>query len=243
MSNLSLVSLPVEILHRIFDHLDVYTIIGSVRCVSTQLHAIVNSYDRFQLKFDSTRKSYLKVISRLVKPSNIISLVLSGDYTYQGYIELFLVNFNISQFTRMRSLILDKVNNIEMDQILQHVTTNSLVSLTVDIRERKNNTIFSVIFSVVVHQTNLQKLYLNNLDYTVIEIPWPNQSKLEQLTIRDCTYHGYRIILCNLHCLRTLVIKNCTMDSTDQIVSSHSVTTSNSAKRQRTFIDSTGTVS
>jgi hypothetical protein len=143
----------------------------------------------------------------------------------------------------MRSLILDKVNNIEMNQILQHVTTDSLVSLTVDIREQKNNTIFSIIFSVVVHQTNLQKLYLNNLDYTVIEIPWPNQSKLEQLTIRDCTYHGYRIILCNLHCLRTLVIKNCTMDSTDQIVSSHSVTTSNSAKRQRTFIDSTGTVS
>lgn len=241
MSNLSLDSLPVEILHRIFDQLDVYTIIGSIRCVCTQLHAIVNAYDRFKLDFISTKKSYLKVISRLIEPSNIISLVLSSGYSHQGYIELFLVNFNISQFTRLRSLTLDQVNNIEMNQILQHVTDNSLVSLAVDTREREKKTVFSIIISVVIHQTNLQNLYLNNVDYTTIKISWPNQSKLEQLTIRDCTYQGYGIILGNLHCLKTLVIRNCIMDNTDQMVSSYSATTSNSAKKQSTSIDSIGT--
>jgi hypothetical protein len=196
MSNSPLVCLPVEILHRIFDNLDAYTIVGSIRCVCTQLHAVVHSYDRFQLNFDSTanfsgifgselnsissmRTSYLKVISRLVQPSNVVSLMLSGGSVGQGYIDFFLTNFNINQFTRLRSLTLYKVNSIEVTQFLQQVTTNSLVSLAVNMREREDNTVFPIIFSVVI-QTSLQKLRLNDLDYTTNEVAWPIQSTLEQ---------------------------------------------------------------
>jgi hypothetical protein len=137
-------------------------------------------------------------------------------------------------------LTLSNVSNIEMNQILQHLTTHLLFSLTIDTRGLTNKVVLSSIFPVIV-QTNLQKLCLSNLDYRTIETPWPSQSTLEQLTIRDCSYHGYRTILCNSHHLRTLVIRNCSMDDVDQIASSYTVTVSNSAKRQRTSIDSSGT--
>jgi hypothetical protein len=255
MSNSPLVNLPVELLHRIFDHLDAYIIVLSVRCVCRQLHAVVNSYNRFQLNFDSTVNSYrlfssnsnsmrnsnFKIVSRLVQPSNVISLMFSGGYADQWYIDVFLANFNISQFTRLRSLTLHKVNSIEINQFFQHVTTNSLVSLAVNMHEIEDNyTAFSIIFPVMI-QTNLQTLRLDNLDYENNRIAWPIQSTLEHLTIRDCSYDQYRIILCNSLRLRTLVIMNCTVNNTDQTVSSYAVTTSNSAKRQRTSIDSAGT--
>jgi hypothetical protein len=166
--------------------------------------------------------------------------MLSGGCVDQGYIEFFLANFNINQFTRLRSLTLYKVNNIEMNQFFQHVATSSLVSLTVNTREREDNTVFSIIFSVDI-QNNLQKLSLNNLDYTTNEIAWPIQSTLEQLKIRDCTYHQYRNILCNSLRLRTRVMKNSIMNNTDETVSSYAVTTPDSVKRQRTSIEFTGT--
>jgi hypothetical protein len=105
--------------------------------------------------------------------------MLSGGCVDQGYIEFFLANFNINQFTRLRSLTLYKVNSIEVTQFLQQVTTNSLVSLAVNMREREDNTVFPIIFSVVI-QTSLQKLRLNDLDYTTNEVAWPIQSTLEQ---------------------------------------------------------------
>ncbi|CAF1420693.1 unnamed protein product [Adineta steineri] len=106
--------------------------------------------------------------------------------------------------------------------------------------ERVGNRALSIIFPVVV-QTNLQKLRLNDLDYTRNQIAWPIQSALEQLTIRDCSYDQYRIILCNSLRLRTLVIRNCIMHNTDQTFWPYALTTSNSTKTQCTLSDSTGT--
>jgi hypothetical protein len=193
-------------------------------------------------EINSTGNSSFKAISRLIQSSNVISLTLSGDRANQECMEFFLKNFNISEFTRLRLLTLSKVNKIVMHQILQHVTTDSLVSLTVDISGLPNETIFSIIFSVVV-QTNLRKLYLNNLDYTTNAISWPDQNTLEQLTIRDCTYQGYCTILCHSHRLRTLVIRKYIKSIADVTLNSYTVAASNSAKRQRTSIDSTGTES
>ncbi len=198
-------------------------------------------FNSISLHFPIAMVSF-KAISRLIQSSNVISLTLSGDRANQECMEFFLKNFNISEFTRLRLLTLSKVNKIVMHQILQHVTTDSLVSLTVDISGLPNETIFSIIFSVVV-QTNLRKLYLNNLDYTTNAISWPDQNTLEQLTIRDCTYQGYCTILCHSHRLRTLVIRKYIKSIADVTLNSYTVAASNSAKRQRTSIDSTGTES
>jgi hypothetical protein len=188
------------------------------------------------------RNSYIEIASHFIEPSNITSLVLSGGYIHEGYIELFLKNFNISQFTELHTLILYQTNIKEISQFLQHITTESLVSLTIDLSERENNNAFySIIFPILDIQTNLKKVFLNKLDYITEEMPWPIHNTLKQLTIRDCTYHGYCNILANSRNLKILVIRNCIMNNVNEMVSSYSVTTSNPAKRQRTSIDSTGT--
>ena len=211
MSNSSLACLPVELLHRICDHLDAHTIVLSIRSVCRQLHAVVNSYNRFQLKFGSTvnsgsnRESSFKIISHLIQSFNVVSLIFYSGNEPRWFNHFFLTDFDITQFTRLRSLTFHGVS----------CNTNEALS---------------VIFPVVV-QTNLQRLRLNDLNYTTNQIAWPLQSTLEQLTIRDCSYQQYRVILCNSLRLRTFVIRNCIMDNNDQTVSSYALTT----------VDSTGT--
>ncbi|CAF1418940.1 unnamed protein product [Adineta steineri] len=244
MSNLQFINLPVEIHHCIFDDLDVHTIISSVRCVCKQLRDIVNSYDRFKFKFTSAERSYLKVLSRLVKPSDAISLDLVGGSAGHGCIEVFLQNFNISHFNRFRALTLSQVTNVEIAQLLPNVTANSVISLTVNILGLENNEIFSVIFQFII-QANLQKLDLSASTYSrrAIEIPWPNQNTLEQLTIGSCSYDAYRIILHNSHRLRKMVIENFIIDNVNLIITSFVKAVPNSAKKQCIDIDSEGTVS
>ena len=228
MTDVSLDTLPVEILHRILDNIDVSTIVRSVRCVCRQLYAVVNSYNRFQLDFTRFTSSDLKAIFRLIEFSKVSSLVLSGSQTSQNDI-----NVNIAEFTNLRSFSLFRVRNDHINEIIQHVTARSLASLTIILREFLNNRITSSIFSAIV-RTNVQKLYLNNMNYTNIEISWPNQNTLQHLTIKRCTYEGYCAIIDNSHSLSTLVIDDCVIQNANTMQTLYTVAASNSAKRQRT---------
>ncbi len=60
MSNkitLSLITLPVELVYRILDKLDDFTIFCSMQNVCTRINAIVNTYHRYQVNFFFTVKS------------------------------------------------------------------------------------------------------------------------------------------------------------------------------------------
>ena len=241
MSETSFIDLPIEILHRIFDHLDVRTVIGSVRGVSKRFYGAVNSYNHFQIDLRSGKKPLVETISRLIESSNVTSLILSDGYNAEGLIELFLKAFDLNKFKRLRSLTLYQINDNQAMQILQDINIDTLVLLTIDKYERLNNGVFSSVSSLIV-RTNLQKLYLTSLDYSHNGPLWPTESRLQHLTIRDCTYHGYHIILRNLLYLRTLKIRKCTMNNIDEPISLYTTTTSNSAKRQRNSTDSTGTM-
>ena len=239
MSQVSFYDLAVEILHNIFDHLDVCTIITSVRCVSKQFYAIVNSYDRFQIDLRSEKKSFVGVISRLIRPSNVTSLILYNGNGVGDLIELFIKTFDITKCMRLRSLTFYQINESHIIQILQNINTDTLISLKIDTYQRYNKIVLSIVSSFIF-QTNVQKLYLTSLDYNHNELSWPAENRLQHLTIRNCSYHGYHIILRNLQCLRTLKIRECTMNDTDESFSLYTVTTFNSAKRQRNSTDSTG---
>ena len=51
MADTSLLTLPVEIVHRIFDHCDVQNLL-SIRCVCKRLYILASAYDRFKLIFN-----------------------------------------------------------------------------------------------------------------------------------------------------------------------------------------------
>ena len=49
--SLSLVTLPVELVYRILDHLDNFSILVSARNICTRLNTIIDSYYPYQVKF------------------------------------------------------------------------------------------------------------------------------------------------------------------------------------------------
>lgn len=236
MSEILLDNIPVEILHRIFDHLDAHTIIVSIRAISKRYYGVVNSYNRFQLNFDSNKKSFIECMARIIQPSNVTSLILSNEYKITRWCsKWFLKAFDISKFTRVHSLTFNKVNHNEIMKILQNISIDSLISLKIDGFRQYDNNICSIIFRI-----NLRQLYLGDLDYRHHTFPWPIENQLQYLTIRSCTFHGYHIILRNLHYLKTLDITDCIVDDNDEVDPSFTVTKFNSMNTLYTFSASTG---
>lgn len=64
---LSLHTLPIELVYRILDKLNVLTILLSVRDVCKRLNTITDTYHRYQVKFNALFLSafYLKTITDL----------------------------------------------------------------------------------------------------------------------------------------------------------------------------------
>lgn len=74
---MSLDTLPVEILNRILDHLNILSILLSFRSVCKRFNEISNSYNRYKLDVSSTD---IKRIVRLIQPNRIASIILrSGE--------------------------------------------------------------------------------------------------------------------------------------------------------------------
>ena len=49
--NLTFLTLPVELVYRILDHLNDWSLICSIRNVCTRIDAIMDSYDRYQVSY------------------------------------------------------------------------------------------------------------------------------------------------------------------------------------------------
>lgn len=56
---LSLDTLPVEILYRILDNLDHFTILCSMETVCTRINAVIASYYPYQVSFDDIKEDYI----------------------------------------------------------------------------------------------------------------------------------------------------------------------------------------
>ena len=49
--NLTFLTLPVELVYRILDHLDDWSLICSIRNVSTRINRIIDNYDRYLVSY------------------------------------------------------------------------------------------------------------------------------------------------------------------------------------------------
>ena len=123
MSIISLLDLPVEMLHLICDHLDVLTILRSLRYVCKHLHAVIDNYNRYTIDIRSTRISTFRYICAQIQSENIKSVIFSNDYRHMDRISLFFSIFDMSQFTRLHSLILTNVDESNRSKIFQLITS------------------------------------------------------------------------------------------------------------------------
>jgi len=162
MSNssiLSLQSLPVEILHRIFDSVNAQTILLSLSNTSWQLKAVISNYYRYILVFKSISGSYFHLLCYLIDPQNIISLIL---WRWPN-IRL----DRIISFTLWYSTILT-IDEHHLKFILKRVNMDSLISFSLRITKAGDWCSYRTakLLSSTIIKPNLRKF---ELDFNRIE--------------------------------------------------------------------------
>lgn len=110
----SLPTLPVEMLHRIFDELDGATLFWSVRKVCRQLWAFVDAHHRYTLNLTSISKSDFHQLLCVIRPEYITGLSLSNGELTPDQIDLFVRLMDIDLFARLRSLTLLDIDETDV---------------------------------------------------------------------------------------------------------------------------------
>ncbi|UJR19674.1 hypothetical protein I4U23_022809 [Adineta vaga] len=178
--------LPTELLYQIFDNLDVETIVVSLRQVCRLFRSVIQTYNRYIFDFQWVSKSNLNLICRIIRPKNVISLILTNDKT-PGLVDFFLSLVRISRFTRLQSLILRDIDEPHVVSILTRIKVDRLNSFVIKIEkydQRRKMTTVKFINSII-SQSNLQKLDLQIERDRFDLIQW-----LEKSVLRDLSTNG-----------------------------------------------------
>ncbi|CAF1651612.1 unnamed protein product, partial [Adineta ricciae] len=223
MNNSSLLNIPKEIFHLIFDHLDTNTIFCSVSCVCKQFHAVVNSYNRFKLKYSiRNRKFNLKSVIDRISPLKIVSLTLIVNNNNENHITNCLSSFNIHQLNNLHSLTLTNFTGGQIETFLFYINVIRISHFQTFLQRLSN--------------VKYKKLCVEN-HFCLHEIfPWPIQSTLQRLRIQDCDLNAYQTILRNSLNLKELEIDTCVSQYRDPFLFS---SVSQLIKKPKTSIDET----
>ena len=100
MSSCLLNSLPVEIIHYIFEYFHLYEIIQSFFNVNEHLNRILSNYDRYILDFCGIVKSQFDLVCQFIQPNQVIYLRLYDDETHEQC-HIFFFRFHIEQFVNL----------------------------------------------------------------------------------------------------------------------------------------------
>lgn len=228
---MSLEELPIEVLHLIFNHLDIQTIIHSVRLTSRDLHGAVGSYNKFNLDTLTIHVSDLPVITKVIAPEHIISLKLR-KMNAREIADLYL-------FTRLQALTLIQIEDTLSDRFFENMNRCRLRTLSITIPSQtvlETGQTINRISTVITHvESNIRNLFLDISDVSIssndaarqftYNLLQPIQNVLKHLTIQNCYYNEYHLILSNCPLLRTLVIKDCNLIGINNVPISSAITT------------------
>ncbi|UJR11384.1 hypothetical protein I4U23_015564 [Adineta vaga] len=205
-------TLPVELLHRIFDYLDTETIVFSVRSVSRLFRSVVISYERVVLNLKHVSQPHFHLLCRSIKPQNIISLTLSNDVDASNKIDSFLsYACHLQHYTRLRSLTLECINEKQLNYLLEHLNLTSLTSfsmMTTNSDEQRNRTTKKHLTSIIA-RLNICRLQFCREKYITPRIEWPTISMIQYLTIESCIEMDdlCKILQCSPY-LHTIILKD-----------------------------------
>ena len=184
-----LLTLPVEMLHRIFDEIDGTTILFSVRNVCQQLRTATSSYVLYTLDFASLSKPDFRQMLLEVRPERVTTLSLSDENIRAKQIGAFLSLVDIRLFTRLCSLTLLNIRSTLLTKFFQHATRCPLTSLTLRIHfegftPAENQRFIEGLWSIIA-QPSFVRLELLNFDLAVLidQLQWPSQCKLQCLKV------------------------------------------------------------
>ena len=212
----SLSTLPVELIYRLLDYLDVQTILLSFRYVSKKFYLISNNSNCYNLNLSSISKSDSDLICRQICPEKVVSITLSDEDTTPGQIGFFFSLFEISNFPRLRSLTLQYVDSKDLHGILNDLLHCSLTSLSFHSKGKRSKSMFRLL-SMLITQPNLETLSLNTHAHH-IEGMFNSKSEthLIHLTVGILTFNEYQCVLRYCPHLQTLIIDDCWMHDTNR---------------------------
>ncbi|CAF3396535.1 unnamed protein product [Rotaria socialis] len=204
----SLQTLPIELVHRIFDQLDIQTIIFSIRSTCKLLYAITNTYNRCALNFRYTSKSDLLLMSLIIDPKNVISLTLSDENETHSEIRFMFSHFHIDQFTRLRSLTLSNIKYDDLEKFQKHIMNYPLKRFSISSNILDSTKIATSISFILSHH-NLREFEFDGSEQILNEIQWPVSCRLEHATIAQWySWSTVYFVLSHLPFLRALVLKD-----------------------------------
>ena len=206
----SLSTLPIEVLHQIFDDLDAPTIIWSIRNVCQRFQAAADIYHRHTLDLTSVSKPVFQQLLNIVPPQAVTALTLFKRDTTPREVEVFRSLVNIDLFTRLRSLTLLNIDGSSLCRFLRHARRCSLTSLTLRSHINDPNQKREIVqhLSSIIGQPNLVRLAALDCHLSVLmnELEWPNQPTLRHLTVAWNYHLPMSKILDRLPNLTTLVL-------------------------------------
>ena len=224
MTEANLLQLPTELIHRIFDHCDIQTLLFSIPPICRHLYNCIDSNDRFQLEFNLNSKRHFRAIHHLVRPESVTSMIYWKNYTFLGGFRLFESLFDIRQFSRLHSLTLHSVSEKQLEYFAQNVMSHLLTSFSLH-PSLDGPTKVPYIISLIISKYQLATMGLYNMNYTSQSITWPVGYRLEHFVIGTCKFSDYIAILHHLPHLRTFQMNDCNIqDGNESIVSKSSIT-------------------
>lgn len=208
-------TLPVEVIHRIYDELDVDTILFSVRPVCKKLYSTANAYNRYQLDFSYISRSDFHIISRVIDPKNVISLTLVNNlYTFHQ-IQLFHSCFHLDQFVQLRSLTLIGAEQEDLLKFEKYVSKSSLTKVSILYFDSRS-TVFQTLVSSMLSLNHLHKLTLNLGYYVISDLQWPAYCSIKKLKlVGSWNWNKVYFVLSHSPHLQTLSITGFTIDESD----------------------------
>ena len=207
--SVTLSTLPVEIIHSIFDHLDGTTVLLSVRDVCRRLRATVDNYHRWKLDLTTmSKRDFYRLLVR-IHPQDVTALTLNDRET-PGQIGLFLSLINIDLFTQLRSLTLVNIEEEHLCLFLEHARSCSLTSLTLESMRLTTSEYQRIAehLSSIISQPTFLRLGLLTRDLCELndQLEWPIECKLQYLRMASCTKAQMSKILLHASDLQTLYL-------------------------------------
>lgn len=211
-------TLPVELIHHIFDYIDSETILNSVRYVCKRLYIISDTYNRYHLNFQSIAKHKYHQICRAVNWENVQSILLSDHDQTPGQLELFLSIYSFRNLTRLQTLALRYVKDTHLKIILEQIqNTHTLHNLSITFDEFNSYTNTNTEYlSSIIGQSTLHKLDLSVKFSLSSRLQWPNQCFIQHLRLFSNIFFSlYCKILERSPYLKTIILQECIIHQGD----------------------------
>ena len=204
----SLLDLPPEMLHFIFDRCDCLTVFHSIRHVSKLFYQVVNNYRPSALHFMDKEVYNFNIILCSYRIESTISLSISDGNWKKGQIAKFISFVGSQRFNSLRSLKLHNVSCSELEHFSNCIIPETLISLSIEFRYVTEDDRLTAISSIL-SRLNLRKLCIKDIWRMAERISWPDNCSLEELRIDSCTYAEFFKFLERLPHLKSFIVDQC----------------------------------